>query len=247
MTRFIPIAALALALAPAPALAKPLGFELLTADTPVPTKGVWHVERTIQIAAAPAFIQPYVGDLNHFTEWAAWNKEMDPKSTWAVEGSPQSVGQTITWDGPKMGRGHLTLTSATGGTTFDLYFGKDPAPNRGRITVSAADGGSVVVWETVGALSFPGTLFRRSIEKSVTGDFDKGLAGLKALAEADAKKASEEAAARRVAEEAAAKQAAEEAAAKKLADEAVAAKAAEEAATALAAEEAAKKGKKRKK
>lgn len=237
----------ALLLTALPADAKPLPFETLTPTTEVPEKGALEVRRSVDIAAPPELVMPYLTHLDTWKSWAAWNETTCAGTEWTYTGTQGEAGATMAWTGKKCGDGRMVVTTVVpehGGATYDTFFGKSPDAMKGLIAVTATATGSTVEWRDVMSYGFPMSLFvsRKKMDAMLGDDFAKGLAELKVRAEADAAKAAEAA---RVAAEAAAKKAAEEAAAKKAAEEAAAAKAAEEAAAKKAAEEAAAKPKKK--
>jgi hypothetical protein len=234
-----------------PAEAKGLGIDVLTPTTTIPQKGVVDSKTSLDIAAAPEFIAPYVASFAAWEKWTAWNKEGDPSATWTYGGTDGAVGSTMAWTGKAYGTGRMAITAVNpdnGGIAYDLWFDNTKDASKGRITVVKTDSGSRVEWEDVMSWGFPASLFypAKKMAAMMVGDFDKGLAKLKILAEADAAEAARKAEEARIAAEAAARKAAEEAAAKAAAEEA-AKKAAEEAAAKAAEEEAAKKKKGKKK
>ncbi len=227
--------------------AKRLPFETLTATTEVPEKGVIEVRRSIEIAAAPELVVPYLTHLDTWKSWTAWNETNCAGTVWTYTGTQGEAGASMAWTGKECGKGSMTVTTlmpGNSGATYDTFFGKNTKdPMKGLISVTPTATGSTVEWRDVMSYGFPMSLFlsRSKMDTMLGDDFALGLAGLKVRAEADAAKAAE--AARIVAEEAA-KKAAEEAAAK--AAEEAAKKAAEEAAAAKkAADEAAAKPKKK--
>ena len=219
-----------------PADAKSLGFDVLTSTTAVPENGVVDSKTSIDISAGPEFIAPYVQSFSAWPDWTIWTKEGDPTSTWTYAGPDGQVGGSATWDGEAYGKGHRALTAVSadnGGIAYDVWFGGAKDASKARITIVKTETGSRVEWEHVMSWSFPASVFipAKKMAAMIVGDFDKSLAKLKTVAEADASEAARKAEEARLAAEAA--KAAEEAVKKAAAE--TAAKAAEEAAAAEAA------------
>ncbi len=238
----------ALSLTP-PAEAKDLGIAALTANTPIPEKGVVSTLSSVEINASPAFVHPYVATLKRWPEWTVWSAEADPTATWEYSGTDGAVGSDTKWTGKTFGEGRTAITTVgadNGGITYDIWFAAKKHPSKARITITPTATGSHVEWQNLISWGFPASLFypAKKMDAMMQADFSTGLAKLKLMAETDGTKAAAEEAARKAAEEAAQAAAAAEAA-KVAAAAADAAKAAEEAAK--AAEEAGKKKKKGKK
>ncbi len=64
-----------------------------------------EVSRSIDVAAPPEAVFPYLDDLETWTEWTLWG---DVESR--IEGSSRGTGATRVWDDPNIGSGRLTLT-----------------------------------------------------------------------------------------------------------------------------------------
>ncbi len=149
--------------------------------------GTWFIERTITIDAPAATVTPYLSDLTTWEEWTAWNAEMDPECVWDYSGDANTVGHTMHWVGPEMGEGWVTVTQVTDSEVrYDLWFNKKKGTaGKGRFEVSETDGVTTVVWSDVGKVGFFGRLFIPKINEMLIADFDEGLQGVKAAAEAD--------------------------------------------------------------
>ena len=150
----------------------------------------WKVERTIAIAAAPAAIHPWVDDLHRWSEWAAWNKAMDPEVKWVYAGPARGVGASWAWDGPKMGHGKMTIAKSDPekGVWVDECIEGDEVNAHSALVFTAAEGKTTVTWTDEGTLPpVIGGYFRGFIESMLIEHFDVGLKNLKALAEKGAK------------------------------------------------------------
>ena len=144
----------------------------------------WHVERSTRIDTTPDRILPFVANLKRWQDWAVWTKAMDPKvvNTWG--GPDEGVGARWQWLGPVMGRGAVTVTAADRtGVSIDEAIEADEVNAHGRLAFTAEAAGTRVTWTDDGTLPLMGGYFRGFIEKMLARNFEKGLAGLKALVE----------------------------------------------------------------
>lgn len=199
--------------------------------------GSFTVERKTLVAAPPPILYASISDFHNWEAWSPWAK-LDPSQKSDYAGPSSGVGAAYHWSGnDKVGEGRMTIAEAKASehVGIKLNFIKPFEANNDvdfKLVPSAA--GTEVTWTMRGTNNFMGKAFSlfMDVDKMVGGDFDRGLAGLKTVAEAEQAKAVKAAA-----EVAAAKAAADAAAAKAAADKAVA-----DAAAAVAADEAAKKG-----
>jgi hypothetical protein len=202
----------------------------------------YKVERSTKIDAPGAVV---FGELEDLKAWAAWSpwEAKDPQMKKTYEGPPSGVGAGYAWQGnDKVGEGKMTIVASQPPTQiqYRLEFVKPFAAVSTTSFNLTPDGdkATTVIWSMEGTNNLVGKIFGvfMNMDKMVGDDFDKGLAGLKQVAEVKAK------------QEAAAKAQAAAVAAKAQADAAavLAAKAQAEAAAAeLAASESKTKGKKK--
>lgn len=196
----------------------------------------YHVERSTKVDAPAAVAFAQLEDLKAWQAWSPWEKR-DTQMKKTFEGPSTGVGSSYSWEGNKdVGKGKMSITSsepphllklrlefiepfaAVAATEFKL--------------VAEGEKATSVTWSMDGNNNLIGKVFGIfvNMDQSIGGDFEKGLAGLKTVAEAEAEKQAAAARAKAEADAAAA------AAAK--------AKAEAEAAAAAEAEEASKsKGK----
>lgn len=205
----------------------------------------YHVERSISVAA-PATV--LFGNVDNFKTWSAWSPwdKLDPQMQKTVTGPPSGVGAAYAWQGnSKVGKGSMTITAveAPSKATYRLEFVEPFASVATTMftIVPQGDKASTVTWAMDGNNNFVGKIMSvfMNMDKMIGGDFAKGLAALKIIAEDQAKRQADAQAA------AAAQAKAEAEVAAKAAADADAAKAAADAAA--EAEAAAKTNGKRKK
>ncbi|MEW5739218.1 MAG: SRPBCC family protein [Myxococcota bacterium] len=147
----------------------------------------WHVEQSIVIQAPPERIHPFLDDLHKWADWAAWNKDMDPKVVWTYEGPDRGVGARWAWNGPVMGKGRMEIVKSdpTLGLTIDEAIEADEVNAQGRFVYTREGAGTKVTWIDEGTLPpVIGGYFRGTIEEMLAANFAKGLEKLKGLVEA---------------------------------------------------------------
>lgn len=145
--------------------------------------GDFDAEAELVIDADRPLIHSYVSDLWTWPDWTAWRAEDDPECVFTYDDpAGGSKSMSYSWDGPELGTGKLTITSATlkEGITFDLWFGDETDATHGSITYSDVEGGVLVTWRLWGDLpGYAGGWFALMMDSFATPDFDESLAGLK--------------------------------------------------------------------
>lgn len=143
--------------------------------------------RDIQIAADPATVRALIVDFRQWTRWSPW-EALDPELKRSYSGAEQGVGARYAWEGnKKVGTGSMEIVRATDEEIeIDLQFLKPfKARNTTVFQVTGNPKGTRVVWAMTGErnvlMALAGRLF---FDKAIGKDFDKGLARLKAAAEA---------------------------------------------------------------
>jgi hypothetical protein len=157
------------------------------------------IERSTEIAASPDVIFPHLDGAKALDVWSPWNK-MDPQLSITHAGPERGAGSSESWQGPKMGVGSLTVTNVKPNEEVDLELNFEKpmkATNRALFTLAPAGTLTQVTWRMEGTNNFLGKAASlvMNMDRMVGDTFDRGLADLKTLAEADAQKqASDEAA-----------------------------------------------------
>lgn len=145
------------------------------------------LERQITIKAPPEKVFAIVGDLKRFNEFSPW-AEMDPHTTYAFSGPEKGVGQKMSWQSAKLGNGSQTITAYVENrrVAADLDFG-ELGKAQASMELSPLGTDTGVTWGFKAPLTNPlerwmGLFYGRW----VGGDYEKGLAKLKAVAEKEA-------------------------------------------------------------
>ena len=148
-----------------------------------------NVSRSIEIAAPPAVVYPLIADLRRANEWSPW-LELDPDVEITFTGPADGVGQRMNWksDNANVGSGSQTITLLAPDSKVEtaLDFGE-----RGTATASfdleARGAATEVTWGFATDLGFNpvARYFGLTFDERIGADYEKGLAKLKTVAEAE--------------------------------------------------------------
>ena len=152
----------------------------------------FRVVRSATISApAPAVF----AQVNDFHKWEAWNPwgKIDPAMKQSYEGAPSGTGAIYTWAGNnQVGEGRMTITESHPSDLIriKLEFIKPwSATNATDFAFKPQGNQTAVTWTMDGDNNFMGKAFGlfMNMDKMVGGDFEKGLAQMKAVSETAAK------------------------------------------------------------
>ena len=148
----------------------------------------YRIERSTTIAAPASSVYGRVSDFRKWKDWSPW-EELDPAMKKSIEGVPGGVGSFYAWDGnDKAGAGRMTLVESRPNELvgIKLEFFRPMEDSCSTNFSFKPEGEKVHVdWVMEGKHTFMSKaicLFM-DMDKMVGGDFEKGLARLKALAE----------------------------------------------------------------
>lgn len=153
----------------------------------------FRITRSTTIAAPAETVFAHVNDFHKWDAWSPWAK-LDPAMKQSYEGSAAGTGAIYTWDGNKdVGTGRMTLTESRSNelVRIKLEFLKPfAAVNDTEFTFKSEGNQTAVTWSMTGKNNFIAKAFSliMNMDKMVGGDFEKGLAQMKTLAEAEGKK-----------------------------------------------------------
>ncbi len=162
-----------------------IAFSALVSIQPAAFK----ITRTATIAAPPEKVFAAVNDFHNWQAWSPW-VELDPTAKATFEGPAAGPGAKFAWAGnDKIGEGRMEIKEAKPGerVLIKLDFVK---PMEGtsdtEFTFKPAAGATEVTWTMTGEDGFVGKAARffMNLDKMVGGDFERGLAKLKTVAEA---------------------------------------------------------------
>jgi hypothetical protein len=152
----------------------------------------YHVERSATINAPAAAVFAQVNDFHKWNAWSPWAK-LDPAMKQTFEGAPAGSGAVYTWTGNKqVGEGRMTITESHPSdlVKINLQFLRPFAGNSVTVFTFKPEGNqTTVTWSMTGEKNFLAKAFHlvMNMDKMVGGDFEKGLAQMKSVAEAAAK------------------------------------------------------------
>lgn len=153
----------------------------------------FRVTRTATLSAPAPTVFAQVNDLHNWEAWSPWAK-LDPAAKKCFEGPPAGAGAIFTWAGNnKVGEGRMTITESRPSELirFQLEFLKPfKATNGAEFTFKSERNQTVVTWSMFGKNNFISKaigLFM-DCDKMVGGQFEQGLAQMKSVAEAAAKR-----------------------------------------------------------
>jgi hypothetical protein len=149
----------------------------------------FKVTRSAVIEAPPAKVFSYVNDFSKWGAWSPWEK-MDPAMKRTFEGPKAGVGAIYSWEGNKeVGSGKMTITDSKSPESVKIkleFFKPMEGVNPTEFTFQPEGKGTKITWTMSGTNNFISKAFCMvmDMDKMVGGDFDKGLANMKAAAEA---------------------------------------------------------------
>lgn len=154
----------------------------------------YRVSRSLAMAAPPAVAYAQVADFHAWDKWSPWAK-LDPAMKTTFGGQTGAVGSTYFWNGnDKVGEGRMTISAAAPAQRLEIkleFMRPFASVNASDFTFAPEGGGTKVTWTMDGDKGgFVGKAFGlvMDFDKMIGADFEKGLAQLKAVSEAEAKK-----------------------------------------------------------
>lgn len=148
----------------------------------------YTVERSVLVAAPAERVYDEIADFHRWTRWSPW-EDVDPALRRTYTGPEEGVGATYAWTGNrKAGQGTMQIVEARCPSLvrIDLTFEKPfKARNDTAFTIAPDGDGSRVTWTMTGRKTLATKVMGlvTSMDKMIGGDFEKGLARLKAVSE----------------------------------------------------------------
>ena len=148
----------------------------------------FRVERSAVVAAPAPVVFAQVNDLHNWDAWSPFAK-LDPAAKQTFEGPRAGTGAALAWAGNRQaGEGRMTITESRPYELirFRLDFVKPFAvTNTAEFTFTPRGVQTAVTWSMSGRQNFMAKAFCMfmSMDKMVGGEFEKGLAQMKSVAE----------------------------------------------------------------
>lgn len=146
-----------------------------------------RVERASTINASADAIKSQIVDYNVFSKWSPW-AEKDTTMKVSVEGTAGTVGHKYAWEGNKeVGKGTMEITKISTDTIVEKLGFDGKGYSDVTFTFKAEGAGTNVNWAMDMNVPFFGRgvmmFMKGKMDKMLGGDFEKGLAKLKTVAE----------------------------------------------------------------
>jgi uncharacterized protein YndB with AHSA1/START domain len=148
----------------------------------------FQVARSIRIKAPPEKIFPLIDNLRSFNRWNPFLKN-DPATRLTYSGPESSTGAAHEWDGnSRVGQGRLEITDSVPSSRIVMKLDMIKpieGHNRVEFTLEPTGGTTDVTWAMSGRAAYIAKVMGLvlSMDKMVGGEFERGLADLKVLAE----------------------------------------------------------------
>jgi len=148
----------------------------------------FRVVRSATIQAPPEKVFEQINDFRNWSGWSPWEKK-DPAMKRSFGATTGGAGAHYAWDGnQEVGQGSMTITESTSPTrvAINLDFVKPfEAHNQVEFTLAKEGEGTRVTWAMHGPVPYVSKVLHLffNIDKMVGGDFETGLANLKAVTE----------------------------------------------------------------
>lgn len=145
------------------------------------------LSRSVRIAADPDRVHDLVDDFRQWPLWSPW-EGIDPDLERSYTGPDRGVGARYEWRGnSRAGEGSMEIAECDPAhVVVDLRFVRPfRATNVSRFDVASSGGGTEVTWTMTGQRStLMAAMGRLFFDRTLGRDLEKGLARLKAAAEA---------------------------------------------------------------
>jgi uncharacterized protein YndB with AHSA1/START domain len=147
----------------------------------------FRVERSISIKAPPERIFPLINELKTMNEWNPFAKQ-DPSIKITYSGPASGKGAAHAWTSDRAGVGRLEITDSAPPSRVNMRLDMiKPMEGHNAIVfaLQPQSGGTNVNWAMSGEYNFIAKVICVfvNMDRMIGGEFDKGLADLKAMAE----------------------------------------------------------------
>src|SRR5262245_31670342 len=162
-----------------------IGFVLLVAMQP----SEFRIVRSATISALQPAVFAQVNDFHKWEAWSPWAK-LDPAAKTTFEGPSAGMGAVFRWVGNKeVGEGSMTITESRPSDLIRIrleFLKPFAATNTAQFSFNPAGNQTEVTWSMEGRNNFiaKAVCLFMDMDKMVGGQFESGLANMKAVVEA---------------------------------------------------------------
>ena len=152
----------------------------------------FRVERSATIDAPSSAVFAQVNDFHKWEAWNPWAK-IDPAMKQTYEGAPTGPGAVYSWAGnSEVGVGRMTIVDSRPSDLIRVkleFFKPMAGTSTAEFTFKPEGDQTAVTWSMVGQNNFIGKAMCLvvNMDRMIGGQFEKGLAQMKAAAETAAK------------------------------------------------------------
>jgi uncharacterized protein YndB with AHSA1/START domain len=148
----------------------------------------FSIERHALINAGPERVFAFIVDFHEWPKWAPQDRD-DKSMRRTFSGATSGLGAVCEWQGDKSGKGRMSVVEcdAPRHLIIDVAFEKPfVANNRNEFSLTSDPGGCRIVWTMRGTNLFIMRVMGvfMNLDRLMGRHFERGLAGLKDLAEA---------------------------------------------------------------
>lgn len=150
----------------------------------------FRVTRSTMIVAPPEAVFGHVNDLHKWEAWSPWAK-LDPQAAMSYEGPVSGPGAICRWDGNnEVGAGSMTIQESSPHQRIQIglaFLRPFESTAEAEFAFEPENEQTVVSWSMSGKNNFIGkaiSLFM-DCDAMIGGEFEKGLASLKSIVEAE--------------------------------------------------------------
>lgn len=152
----------------------------------------FRIARSAVIEAPPERIYPLINDFHEWERWSPWAK-LDPAQVVTYDGSPLGAGALMSWSGnKKVGAGKMKIAESSQNERVRLkiqFLKPMKAIHEVQFDLKPIDDTRTeLFWTMAGKNEFMGKAMHAflNMDRMIGGQFEAGLANLKALVEARA-------------------------------------------------------------
>lgn len=148
----------------------------------------FRIERSANIKAQPEKIFAFISDFHQWVAWSPWER-IDPALKRTYSGAASGTGSVYAWEGnSKAGAGRMEMVQAIPSSRITIkldFFKPLEAHNTAEFALEGSGGATIITWAMFGPSPYLSRLMGLffNMDSMIGGQFEQGLANLKAVAE----------------------------------------------------------------